>query len=236
MKAWARMPSDWLRDEDNSLLATMRWKGQNKSDQIAALMLYVVVVQHAIDEPQPMQPGKGCCALTYTQLSEITGLSRAKVAGGLKILLRHDLIENIKTGRNNLFRVANYGQASGWAKLPAKGLYSENLTKIKAFHAFHLRQKNELNALKIYLTILAFRSNVENHAKLTYETLTKYTGVQRNEVRSAISLLVNLEFIQVDRAESDINQFASVNTYRPCFLDSYRHRGTISPNSSEFQS
>ncbi|MGZ8189119.1 MAG: helix-turn-helix domain-containing protein [Methylosarcina sp.] len=151
MKEWARMPSFWLRDEENLPLPAMKWSGSSKSDQIAALMLYVVLVQNACDKPNAGRLEVGQCSLTYTEISDITGLSRAKIAGGLKILLELGVISSVGEGRNNIYYIENFENRGGWSKLPAKGLYSKDLSRIEAFQNFHLRSKNELNALKIYL-------------------------------------------------------------------------------------
>ncbi|PAY03171.1 hypothetical protein CKO50_01195 [Pseudoalteromonas sp. HM-SA03] len=227
MKEWSRMPSYWIRDENSLPLSKMKWTGCNKADQIAALMIYIVMVHHANDEPTTKHPEVGTCELTYTRLSDITGLSRAKIAGGLRVLLNLEIIEDISVGRNNIFKITNFENRSGWAKLPAKGLYSKDLSRIEAFHSFHLRRKNELNAMKVYLVILALRSDAKNYAIVSYDKLSMYTGIHRNELKSAISLLINLNLLQVDSGVSDMNEYATVNMYRPCYLEPHKHRGTI---------
>lgn len=228
MKEWSRMPSYWLRDEQRLPLPDMKWVGANKADQIAALMIYVVLVHNASDTPSAGNPDIGISRLTYTEIGDITGLSRAKISGGLKILTSIGAILLIESGRKNIYKIVNFGDKSGWAKLPAKGLYTKDFRKIEAFHKFHLRSKNELNAMKIYLIIVALRSNATNYAQVGYDKLSKYTGIHRNEIKSAISLLINLEMVQVDSTTSDINQYAIVNMYRLCHLEAYRHRGTAS--------
>lgn len=226
MKEWSRMPSYWLRDESVLPLTAMKWVGKNKSDQIAALMIYIVLVHNASDKPSAGNPDVGISKLTYSEIGDITGLSRTKISGGLRILLELGVILSIGQGRNNVYKIANYEERGGWAKLPAKGLYTKDFSKIEAFHKFHLRLKNELNALKLYLIIIALRNNATNYAQVGYEKLSSYTGVHRNEIKSALSLLINLELIQVDSEPSEINQFATVNMYRLCYLETYKHKGT----------
>ena len=226
MKEWVKMPSYWLRDEKSLPLCKMKWSGSNKSDQIAALMLYIVLVHYATEEPSTRWAEPGISELTYTQLAMITGLSRAKIAGGLKILIDLNVIRKVNEGRNNAFKISNIENKGGWAKLPAKGLYADNLTKIPAFHACHLRHKNELNAMKLYLIILALRSNEKNFAIASYDKLSEYTGIPRNQIKPAISLLINLDLVHVESGKTDLNMFATVNMYRPCHLDVRRHRGT----------
>ena len=226
MKEWARMPSYWIRDEDQLPLAKLKWSGPDKTDQIAGLMLYVVLTHHANTEVTKDLSEPGLCALTYTQLSDITGLSRKKVAGGLRVLRGLNLISEISTGRNNVYQIENYGSHAGWAKLPARGLYSRDQQTLHAFHKFKLRSKNELNALKIYLLIIAQRTNTTNYAVISYDRISTYTGIARNEIRAAISLLVNLGLVHVDVGSSNLNNYSVMNLYRPSYLEAYKHRGT----------
>ena len=44
MKDWVKMPTDWIRNKEAPPLAKLRWKGENKAAQIAALMLYLAIV------------------------------------------------------------------------------------------------------------------------------------------------------------------------------------------------
>lgn len=219
MNEWVRMPTNWIQDELSDVLRNMRWIGRDKSDQIAALMIYVVLVQHANNSER--------CSVTYTRLEEILGLSRAKIAGGLKVLLREQLIDQVGSGRKNVYKICDYNEERGWGKLPTRGLYdAPRRERIGAFHHFKLRVKNELNAMKLYLLIVAFRSNRTNYAHISYPRITDYTGIPNNEIRSAISLLINLELIEVDFGYFEEDGYRH-NKYRLRHLESYRHRGTM---------
>lgn len=230
MKEWSRMPSYWLRDPQKFPLSAMKWAGGNKANQIAALMIYIVLVHAASDKPSAGNLKIGVSKLTYTEIGNITGLSRAKISGGLKILLDLGAILSVGLGRNNAYEIVSFENKGGWAKLPAKGLYSKDFSKIQAFHQFHLRSKNELNAMKVYLIITALRNDATNYAQVGYVKISEYTGIHRNEIKSAISLLINLGLIQVDSAKSGINEYATVNMYRLCHLEAYKHKGTSGKN------
>lgn len=228
MLEWVRMPSNWVRDPELLPLKEMKWQGDKKADQIAALMLYIVIVHHASAETSISSKEAGMCRLTYSELNEITGLSRGKISGGLQIL--YDLILISKNGnkRKNVYKVENFSLSSGWAKLPAKGLYNKDLTKIQAFHDFHSRKKNELNALKLYFLIITFRDNKANYAKIGYDKITEYSGVHQSEIKSAISLLINHQLITLDTAKTKVNDYSSANLYRLNYIDRHKHRGTSS--------
>lgn len=226
MKEWVKMPSYWVRDKDNLPLPDLKWIGAKKADQIAALMIYIILVQHANDSVTKDKKEIGLCSLTYTDIGDISGLSRAKISGGIKVLVNLQVISEISEGRNNIYKITNYGANSGWAKLPARGLYDKNIEKINAFHQFHLRTKNELNAIKIYLLIVSLRNNSINYAQVGYSKISEYTGIHRNEIKTAISLLINIDLIQVDSISSEINEYSTVNMYRLTKLEPYKHRGT----------
>lgn len=215
MQLWVRMPTEHIANDIDPFLAKFRWRGKNKSDQIAMLMLYLVILHRA---------EHGRTSLSYTEFSHITGLSRAKIAAGLALLLEHELISKDTRFRTNCYVIENH-EATPWGKLPALRLYSEDGYKLHAFHRFNLRQKNELNALKLYYLIIAFRNNATNYAKIGYDKITYYTGIQRSDIRTAISLLIGLKLIHVDEAPSRYEQ-GKVNCYRLVYLDSNRHRGT----------
>lgn len=226
MKEWVRMSSYWLLNEDRPPLASLRWFGPQKSDQIAGLMIYMALVHHANDQPTAKFGERGWTALTYTRLGDITGLSRSKISGGLSVLQKLGAIEICRNGRSNSYHVVDYGQSGGWAKLPARGLYSRDLQRIPAFHALKLRSRVELNALKIYLLIIALRDNSTNYAVVSYDRIRDYTGINRIDIKSALSLLVTQGMIQVDQGATALNQFSTMNMYRPKYLEPYKHRGT----------
>jgi len=226
MKEWVRMPSYWLRDENDPPLARLRWIGQGRADQIAALAIYVVLVHHANDQPTARFPEQGWSDLTYSRLADITGFSRSKISGGLRVLEELGAIEIHRSGRSNNYYVVDFGQHGGWGKLPAKGLYTKDLQRIHAFHALRLRSRVELNALKVYLLIVALRNNATNYAFVAYDRIGDYTGINRNDVKPALSWLVTQALIQVDQGATALNQFSTMNMYRLRHLEPYKHRGT----------
>lgn len=227
MKDWVKMPSRWLIYPDGqSPLTHLKWSGDQKSDRIAALMIYIVLVQHANDSITAEFSELGLCRLTYERLSNITGLSKAKISGGIQVLKELDIVAVLLSGRSNIYKVVDFGHHNGWAKLPCKGMYSKDLQRIPVFHEFKLRSKVELNALKLYLVILSLRSNSTNYANIGYEKIRLYSGIAQNDIRSAVSLLISQGWVHVDQRPSAHNAFSTSNMYRPCHIDTRRHKGT----------
>lgn len=227
MKEWVKMPSKWLCLGDQQPLTKMRWQGDKKSDYVAALMLYIAMLHHVNDEATRELPDIGCCKLTYDALTDLTNLSRAKVAAGLNVLYELKAISNISSGKASIYKIHNYPEVGegGWAKLPAKGLYSIDYKQIRAFKNIKLRSKIELNALKIYLLLAVFRDNKSNTTRIGYTRLSELSGVRRNDIKAALSLLITLDLIKVDGEETNINEYSTVNIYRLCHLEEYKHKG-----------
>lgn len=224
---WKKIPTQ--RFKDGIFLRELRWKGDKKSDQIAALMLYIALIHHVSSDELSM----GECNVTYTVLADTTGLSRSKISGGLQLLEEYDLIDRqVRRGATSLYRITGYQCFSGWAKLPWKGLYQAGSDQISAFKEFRLRKKIELNALKLYFLILAHKSRKTGYASINYETIAEQAGIQKNDIRSALTLLITLNLVQVDKKFWG-NGDRPHNVYRLCHVDSYRHRGTAQIDPAE---
>lgn len=210
---FVKMPSAWINDGG---LSNFTWKS-NGSDNLAALMVLIVITQH-------MDPDDGVARLTFTQLSDMAGIGREKVSRALDILEARGLIERWTDGRST-YQIVGYDQAAGWAKLPVKGLYHNGV--VSAFQDFRLRRRAELDALKLYLLFAARRSNDTNLAKIGYDKIESYTGIARPFIRSALSVLGAHGLVQIERFDSSISDSGVANAYRLSHLDSYRHMGTI---------
>jgi hypothetical protein len=115
----------------------------------------------------------------------------------------------------------------GWGALPAKLTYSAT-GQIKFMRGFNLRKSVELNALKLLFLFVARRGTDTNAANISYDKIIEYTGISRDKIRNAVSLLVTHEMIHVDRAPSGSNDSAVANAYRIPHIQPYWHLGTSS--------
>ena len=208
-----RLPTAWIGRRG---LLELEWGGEGKgANTIAALMSLISISHVAEDET-------GIARMTYTVLSDITGLSRAKVSGGLRILETNGLVERGSEGKSH-FKLGSYGGAHKWGKLPARSMYSSG--RIKAFSEFKLRQHAELDALKMFLLFVAFRGEDINAANISYASIEKYSGVRSSRIKGGISLLVSLDLIKVDQVHK-IDEPGVRHTYRIVGVESRRHMGT----------
>jgi hypothetical protein len=211
---WVRLPSSWINQGD---LRRLRWaSGGEGSDNTAALMALVAIAHRADEE-------NGVARLTYDELCTATGLSRAKLSNGLDLLERIRVVERTPEGRST-YKLANYSPQSGWAALPAKGMYSGR--KIAAFSDLTLRRATELDAMKLFFLFVARRGRDTNVANIGYEKISEYTGVDRARIKAAISLLASLSLVYVEQIPSKSNDLGVANAYRIVGVDSYSHMGT----------
>lgn len=216
MHRWVRLPSNWINQGG---LKRLRWGGEGSgSNNVAALMVLTAIVHHADQQD-------GLAKLTYGDLYEATGLSRAKISAGLDVLEEQlKIIGRTPAGRST-FKLLDFGDGAPWAKFPARGMYSGR--RIDAFKDFSLRKMSELNALKLFLLIAARRGEDTNAANISYEKIEAYAGIERPKIKTAISTLVAIPLIYVEQIPTDLYETGVANAYRMIGVESYRHMGTI---------
>lgn len=120
--------------------------------------------------------------------------------------------------------MCRYDPRAGWAKFPAKGLYRNDV--VVAFAEFRLRRAAELEALKLFYLFAARRSRETNLAKISYDKIEKYSGVARNNIRRALSVLAANGLVHVEYCVSDQSEHGTANAYRLAHLDTHIHMGT----------
>ncbi len=220
MLDWVRLPSGWIEEKR---LRELRW-GENGSANIAALMVLAVIAHHATGDML-------IAHLTYDALETTTGLSRAKISAGLKVLEAMGLISRLPEGRST-YRITDYDAKRGWAKLPAKRLYASG--RFVGFKDFNLRSLNELNAMKLYFLFASRRENGTNLARISYDKIEVYTGMDRSRIKTALSLLANVPLIQIEHTASNANEHGVSCAYRLVGLDNYVHMGTRGRSADAF--
>jgi hypothetical protein len=225
MMQWAKIPTRRIGGNQN-ILQDLVWKGSENGTVIAALMLYIVLAQHANEEPTYERPDLGWTSLTYDDMTRIAHLSRAKVAAGLNFLEKRGLIRRARDGRRLYCQIMEYDKEP-WAKLPARSMYDAQLRHIPAFKEFTLRNKFELHALKLFLLIVARRDRKTNLTHLTYEQLSILAGVNGNDIKRALSFLgFPLRMIIIERVASNKNKGQIAQAYRLEGVEPRKHLGT----------
>lgn len=214
LREWVLLPTWWIGQE---VLAQFRWARGEGADNTAALMTLIVIAHHAEQQT-------GQARLTYAQFCEATGISRAKLSRALSVLQDRGIIERWRDGRSS-FQLTGYDPTRGWCKLPARSLYVG--PTVDAFRHFRLRVPTELNALKLYLLFAARRGRDTNMANISYDKITAYTGLRREQIRAATAMLAALSLAYVERVPSAVSEHGVANAYRLAGLEPHAHMGTI---------
>jgi hypothetical protein len=213
LKEWVRLPTDWI---NSGGLKAFRWEASKGSNNTAALMCLMVLAHYTNSE-------SGFVIATYDNLELSTGLSRAKISAGLNVLQNQQIIERNVLGHRSRYALKQY-EPIGWAKLPAKRLYHNHT--VAFFSELHLRKPAELNALKLYFLIVARRGRDTNLANISYDKIHEYSGIDRNRIKSALSLLIANGMVHVERVPSDKSDYGVANAYRLPQIEPYTHMGT----------
>lgn len=206
-KPWIKLPTEWIRRYG---LKDIKWGKEGGSSATAGLMILVALLHRVEGEDT------GVARATYDALCEATGLSRTKVADGLRYLEMKQFITR-EPNKNSIYKVCLYPFTGGWAKFPCKGLYDGE--KIKCFQDFKLRSRAELDALKLYFVIMAFVSNENGTASIGYDKISGYAGIPEMNIKSAISVLVFNHLINVENKIRAGGGYGRSHSYRPTYLD-----------------
>ena len=83
--------------------------------------------------------------------------------------------------------------------------------------SFKLRSMDELHALMLYIIIITYRNNVTNFTEISYTKIADIAKMNRNHIRSAISKLVAINLIHVDRKQES----HSCSMYRLIGINDY---------------
>jgi hypothetical protein len=125
-------------------------------------------------------------------------MSRANVAAGINVLVDMKIID--RTDEQSVFSFCGFKLLLGWAKLPAEGLYRNGV--IAGSSDFHLPKPAELNALKLYLLFVFRRDRRLNLALISYKKILEYTGIPKDQIKAALSVLTVGGLVHVDRTMS----------------------------------
>lgn len=212
MQTWRRLPHRWIEDGG---LAAFRWARGEGANNTAALMLLAVIVHHVDAET-------GLARLTYNSLNHLTGLSRAKISGGLTVLATRNIIERPAPDSSEI-KLLNTN-APTWAKFPARSLYNTR-GSVEILMNFTLRRRVELDSLKLWFLFCARRNIHSNLVNISYEKITAYCGLDRPRIRDAISFLIHHGVLVVEKVKGLADDTVS-NAYRLRHIQPYVHSGT----------
>lgn len=225
---WVKLPTFWIEAKG---LKIFKWSKGEGSANVAALLAYIAL-SHQLEgdvEILAQRPTEewGRVRLTYDAMTQATSISRTKLAQGLNVLEATRLIKRVE-GSQSTYDICGYDPSQGWAKLPCRLLYKEDV--ITAFRDFQLRKATELQALKIYLLLISRRNTETNLVNISYDKIMDYAGIPRQQIRPAINVLLYAGLVHIEKVKS-WDRDGLANAYRLAHVDSYKNPGTTSEKS-----
>jgi DNA-binding IscR family transcriptional regulator len=223
---WVKMPTTWISENK---LKLFKWSSAGEGSQNTAALMAYIALCHRLEADasvlaQIPENEWGFVRVTYDDLTEATSISRTKLSQGLTVLENYGLIGR-STGSQSTYNIHGCDGLQPWGKLPYKSLYMGN--RIFPFKDFLLRKGAELHALKLYLLLIARRDRKSNLAIVNYDTIERYSGIPRQHIRTAVSILAVAGLLHVEKVRSWERE-GMANAYRIAHIDSYNHRGTQS--------
>lgn len=202
MTQWAKLPLAWIRNDDK----LREFNSRDLCASVSALKIYIYLVMRANYKPNQEYDEAGFVKSTYDELETALDMSRASIAAGIDKLKKVGLINVQKIGRSSLYQITDYDDKRGWGKVPKRYLYGgKRLGFVDKLHEFSTRNRAHLNALKIYLLLICFRNGQSGYSALTYGKITDYSGISREKIRSALSVLYEWRLINLDPETTTIN-------------------------------
>lgn len=183
---------------------------------MAALKVLIAILFRAENRtPSEATATQGSASLSYDDLMAMTGLSRSMIRKGTLRLSDADIVTvaHDGKGRKNRYFVVNYA-AGAWGKLPYRRIAGPGSShELQLLHDLSCKNVVHLNAMKLYLLLSAHRDKVSQYAMIGYPKIEETTGVWREGIRRAVSILIEYGLVRVEQ-EKTPGQHNTPNRYR----------------------
>lgn len=192
---FSALPSKWIRDKK-----LVNFLGTKQPGKCIAALKCLIALNVNMDYETKITSN-----VSISKMEDLTNLSRPMVICGIRLLEYIGIIETShKNGKKTEYFFLHGDD--GWAKLPKT--YALNLIK-----NLSNRRLSSLVALKIYLTLIAFRKNYFEYVQLKHDTILLYTGIRPNQVKLGTQILIDLKLIEVyQEMNKDVRRY-NANKY-----------------------
>jgi hypothetical protein len=183
-------------------LSHLRWR-QHKGGATAAIMvLFALAIKSNLDQKKDGQRINNQVIATYEDLMALTNLSRGPIAKGLELLRELGAITTKKNGNGCIYTLEGIDVAGGYCELPQDHLLDGQnvMRRLKGLH-IAIKNRSSLDAMKLYMLLLAFRERKFNVARVSYVAIRQYTGMRKEEISVAVQLLMGAHLIRLARDE-----------------------------------
>jgi hypothetical protein len=207
--SYAQFPIDWLGgaevpadEEKHFTLVGLTWR-DHRAAGISALLILIILATRLNDivrkARKAQQPVPDSVAVTWTELQNLTGHARATVGKGIMLLEGWGAIKMTRMGRSNVYQLLGVHRPGHYAALPINFLET-NGDPVARFHNLPATPVG-LNALKLYFVLLRHRSTSYGTTAISFNGITRWTGIRREDIRKAWGYL-------------HLQQLAAVSTQR----------------------
>ncbi|WP_409313579.1 hypothetical protein [Pseudomonas putida] len=227
---WAKMPNRWAMSGELANFGELNDQGNVDlvaiNTSVAALKGYLALCTRANYKT-------GIAKTTYPELCDLVGHSRNVIARSLEVLESFGYIrrDTGKTRDGSMIYVEKWLEDEGFAKIPKSWLYQgrgpkqdqsseHKVTKLVKLKAFGFNKRISLQALKIYILLLAMRHRDspkgDGLTVISYDNIADRTGVGRHAVSPAITLLMEMNLITFrsgNHGGNDAMDFDRTNRY-----------------------
>jgi DNA-binding transcriptional ArsR family regulator len=174
---WSRLPGKWIGNRGLKAFVG----GPRLGTSMSALKILVAIVLRA-ENKALLSAGmyQGSASLSYDELSALTDVSRPMLSSAIRMLEERGLvsIKHEGVGRRNRYFLAGYGPADPWAKISNQRLYGTgSVNRVALLHQLSPRRITDMNALKLYLLLCAFRDTKTNATMIAYDKIQFYSGI-----------------------------------------------------------
>ncbi len=203
--AWAKMPSTWARipvdgtvlgenpDKSHGLRG-ISWRSHKSTG--AAGLIVLLALSILLNQSQKNRPAANTNLVlaSYTNLEEMTGLSRLLISRSLRLLEELQVINTVRIGNACAYELLGVERNGGWCSAPQEYLLSGTtyLQKLQGIRE-SLRRRSSLYAMKLYILLLVFRDQRSNVTRISYEKIAEYTGMRREDISVAWQIIAALQ-------------------------------------------
>lgn len=209
--AWAKFPSAWVKitesddleidddfDDSRELsdypagLRTITWRDHGSSGTAALIVLFGLAIISNLSQRGGRKRQGNLVSATYTELENITGLSRAMISRGLRILEEVKAINTEKDGNRSVYALQGIDEDGKWCAIPQDHLLegSDYLKRLQGIRET-IRRPASLYAMKMYVLLLAFRDRRRNTTRISYNSISRYTGLRRDGISLGWQILAS---------------------------------------------
>lgn len=204
--AWAKMPSAWARipvdgtetggeeASENPGLRGISWRNQKSTGTAGLIVLLALSILLNQSQRGGQNANVNQVLASYTELEEMTGLSRLLISRSLRLLEELQAINTVRIGNACAYELIGVERNGGWCSAPQEHLLAGTayLRKLNGIRET-LRRPSSLYAMKLYILLLVFRDRRSNVTRISYEKISAYTGMRREDISVAWQIIAALQ-------------------------------------------